>query len=180
MAQTEYPLKDGRTLVISRPQKGDAAEMIEYLKRVGGETDYLLMDENGIPGLTVEAEARFLEQNLTLTAGGVFCVHIGGELAATFSIEPHPRERMKHIARLGITVLKKYWHIGAGSAIMQFILDFSRETNTLKSLWLEVRADNVRAIALYERFGFRTLGSYTNAVCVNGAYFDQLAMERLL
>ena len=180
MPQMKYTLKDGRTLVFSRAQKEDAAEMLDYLKQVGSETDFLLMDENGFPGLTVEMEERFLESNLQCESGGMFVGHIGGELCCTFSIEPHPRERMKHIARLGIAVLKKHWHIGAGSAMMEFIIAYARETGVLRSLWLEVHADNDRAIALYERFSFRTVGRYTNAVCVRGAYFDQLAMELLL
>ena len=39
-------LRDGSVLQISRPRGENAAEILEYLKIVGGETHFLLMDEN--------------------------------------------------------------------------------------------------------------------------------------
>ena len=52
----EYILKDGRTLILRDPTLEDAEELLNFLKIVGGETDFLLADENGIEGLTLDGE----------------------------------------------------------------------------------------------------------------------------
>ena len=46
-------------------------------------------------------------------------------------------------------------------------------------LELSVYADNTRAIALYERFGFEREGLYRAYAWRAGAYVDSVAMARL-
>ena len=54
------PLKDGRTLLLREGEGADAAQVLAYLNRVGGESDNLLFGKDGFP-LPVEREAAFLE-----------------------------------------------------------------------------------------------------------------------
>ena len=56
-------LRDGSVLQIFRPRGENAAEILEYLKTIGGETHFLLMDENGL-GISEEEERLILEENL--------------------------------------------------------------------------------------------------------------------
>ncbi len=44
----------------------------------------------------------------------------------------------------------------------------------------EVRTDNARAIALYEKFGFAREGVVRRAVFVDGDYIDAIAMAMIL
>ena len=50
----------------------------------------------------------------------------------------------------------------------------------LEVLQLEVRADNTRAVALYEHLGFEKLGLYRNFMKVNGQGFDAWYMNLYL
>ena len=50
-------LRDGSVLQIFRPRGENAAEILEYLKTIGGETHFLLMDENGL-GISEEEVRR--------------------------------------------------------------------------------------------------------------------------
>ena len=70
-------LRDGSVLQIFRPRGENAAEILEYLKTIGGETHFLLMDENGL-GISEEEERLILEENLKQERGGVY----GGGLPA--------------------------------------------------------------------------------------------------
>ena len=78
-------LRDGSVLQIFRPRGENAAEILEYLKIVGGETHFLLMDENGL-GISEEEERLILEENLKQERGGVYGGRINGELACIFSL----------------------------------------------------------------------------------------------
>lgn len=42
---------------------------------------------------------------------------------------------------------------GAGCALLQFLLDYSRENNQ-QEIWLEVRSSNQSAIHIYQKLGF--------------------------
>lgn len=76
MPQTEYLLKDGRTLRFARPQRADADEMLAFLSAVGKETDFLLND--GTSRLTLEQEEDFLEASAKDALGGMFVGRVDG------------------------------------------------------------------------------------------------------
>jgi ribosomal protein S18 acetylase RimI-like enzyme len=175
-----YTLKDGRSFILRQPRLEDAAVMIEHPKRVGAETDFLLCDENGLPGLTLERERDYIQNTLSLPGTAMFLGFVGEELVSLCDVRAGTNPRTSHNGRIAISVLKDYWHLGIGGILMQAMIDFARASGTIKNLQLEVRADNARAIALYERFGFRQCGRSTRHIQVRGEYFDELSMELLL
>ena len=54
---------------------------------------------------------------------------------------------------------------------MEAILAFARE-NGFEQLNLEVRSDNLRAIRLYEKYGFRKLYVFPGFFKIDGKYID--------
>ena len=68
---------------------------------------------------------------------------------------------------------------GVGTAMMAAALDLADNWLNLRRVELKVYADNARAIALYERFGFEREGRLRDYAWRAGAYVDSLAMARL-
>ena len=60
---------------------------------------------------------------------------------------------------LNITVDPQYQGQGLGRALLEALLDWSRNTAHAQSLWLEVRESNTRARQLYEAYGLRQVGA---------------------
>lgn len=168
-------LRDGSVLQIFRPRGENAAEILEYLKTIGGETHFLLMDENGL-GISEEREAKILEAAYVEPRGGMHFGKINGEIACMFSLSCHPRRRLAHTGEIALSVRKKYWHIGVGSAIMETLIELAKEAS-LKNVELGVYADNERAIALYKRFGFEEIGRHRGKLYVDGEYYDEILMD---
>lgn len=154
---------------IVRAQAEDAAALLDYLKIVGGETENLSFGAEGVP-LDVEAEKAYLgvqaqsQDNIQLLAKA------NGEIIGTASLNRKQR-RMGHRAEFGISLKKAWWGCGAAFALMERILAFARE-NEVEQVNLEVRSDNKRAIALYERFGFRKLCTFPGFFKINGELID--------
>lgn len=48
---------------------------------------------------------------------------------------------------------KDYWGKGVGSTVLSLVIEEARKKN-LKSIWLKVLKMNIRAIKLYEKYGF--------------------------
>jgi RimJ/RimL family protein N-acetyltransferase len=77
-----------------------------------------------------------------------------------------------------MSVLQSYWGLGVASALIDALLEWAGATRIVTKLNLRVRTDNQRAIALYERKGFRIEGTLTKDVFVDGSYYDNLLMGR--
>ena len=174
---TQHTLKDGRTLILRDPVLDDAQNLIEYLKIVGGETDFLLVDENGIAGLTLEAEQSWIASTLKDANTKMFVGTVDGEIVLVCDVRAAAKERIAHAASISISIKRDYWRLGIGTIAMQAMIDFAKSTGKLRQLSLEVREGNDRAIALYRRFGFFEVGRHKARICVRGEYFDEILMD---
>ncbi len=155
--------------VIRKATPSDAAAMLEYIKRIGGETDNLTFGGEGLP-FSIESEEEWLEQKLHDTHSVCLVAEREGKIIADGSLEGLPR-RMSHRAELGICVLKEAWNQGVGSAMMEKLIQFAKE-NQIEIVNLDVRADNVSAIHLYEKFGFKRIGVSPAFFKIEDDYFD--------
>lgn len=172
-------LKDGRTLLLREAEGGDAAQVLEFLNRVGGESDNLLFGENGFPMLA-DQEAAFLERQRQEEKSVMLLGFVGEKLVSIASCDAlTARERVAHRAGLSVTVGKDCWGLGIGRRAMEALISFAKSAG-LEVLQLEVRADNAPAIALYEKVGFQKMGLYKKFMKVNGRDFDAWYMNLYL
>jgi len=104
---------------------------------------------------------------------------IGGQVIGMIGLHRQPRHRRAHAAGIGMAVHDAFAGRGAGTALMAAVIDVADNWWNLKRLELEVYADNARAIALYERFGFEREGLLRAHAWRGGAYVDSVAMARL-
>ena len=83
-------------------------------------------------------------------------------------------------AEVGIFIGDKdYLGKGYGTEAMQLLLDFGFNIRNYHSLRLRVRSFNKRAIACYEKCGFKPAGRFREAGMLNGEYFDDILMDIL-
>ena len=158
-------------LVIEKARSEDAAELLTLLNIVGGETDNLTFGVEGFP-FSVEDEAAFLESLEHSTSSVMFVAKKDGRIVGNASFTGMTRERLKHRGEFGISVSKSEWGHGVGSKLLEAVIDFARNTAHAEIIALEVRQDNVRAIRLYEKYGFEKIGSFPGFFKINGEYID--------
>ncbi len=151
----------------------DAEAVLACLKQVGGETDNLTFGSEGLP-FTAEQERIFLQEQQASDHGVFLCAWDGPHLVGTASLQPLPR-RMYHRAELGISVVKAYWGRGIGSQLLEQVIAYAK-THSIELLNLEVRSDNARAIHLYEKYGFRSIGISPAFFKIGSQYADCVLM----
>ena len=154
---------------IVRAQAQDAAALLAYLKIIGGETENLSFGPEGVP-LAPEAEEAYLSMQAQSHDHVQLLAKVNGEIIGTASLNRKPN-RMHHRAEFGISLKKAWWGCGAASALAEGVLAFARESG-VEQVDLEVRSDNKRAIALYEKFGFRRLCTFPGFFKINGELID--------
>lgn len=174
---SEFTLKDGRTLILRDPTPGDAQEMIDYLKTVGGETDFLLCDETGFDGLTLDGEKEWITSTLRAPNTKMFVGTVDGEIMLLCDVRAAARKRVSHAGIVAISIKRNFWHLGVGGIAMQAMIGFAKSTGVLRTLTLEVREGNERAIALYKRFGFVEVGRHKAHFHIRGTYYDEILMD---
>ena len=144
-------------ITIEKATCADAAEILQYLKQIGSETDNLTFGAEGLP-FTVEAEAEYISQIETSCDAIMLIAKENGKIVGDASLSRLPR-RMKHRGDLCVSVLKKCWNRGIGSQLLNEIIKFAKE-NSFEIIDLQVRSDNLSAIHLYEKFGFKKVGTH--------------------
>ena len=154
---------------IVRAQPEDAAALLDYLKIVGGETNNLSFGAEGVP-LDLETEQNYLRMQAGSKDNAQYLAKVNDEIIGTVSLN-RKHNRMSHRGEFGISLKKAWWGCGAASALTETVLAFARE-NGFAQLNLEVRSDNVRAIRLYEKHGFRKLCTFPAFFRINGQDID--------
>ncbi len=102
-----------------------------------------------------------------------------GKVVGTGGLHPFDHRRRAHVASLGMAVHDAYAGRGIGTALLSALLEQADRWLNYKRVELTVWADNPRAIALYERFGFEREGVFRSYGWRDGAYADAVTMARL-
>ncbi len=101
-----------------------------------------------------------------------------GKVLGWCDVSPVFGHSRAHIGLLGIALLPEARGRGLGAQLLQSAIDKSWARG-LTRLELSVRADNLNAKALYERFGFEHEGLLRRASLIDGIYHDAHAMALL-
>lgn len=156
----------------------DAAQLLDYLRTVGGETDNLTFGAQGIP-FTIPQEEALLARLESSPHSRFFLALDGERIVGNACVDGSDNPRLCHRRNLAITVLRAYWGRGIGTGLMARMIDFARESGA-ELLTLEVRSDNERARALYRKFGFTAFGTFPKYFKIGGQYYDVDCMTRTL
>lgn len=87
------------------------------------------------------------------------------------------RKRLKHWGKFGISIHHDYQDKGIGTKLMQYLLDWAKQNEQTKMICLSVHANNLRAIALYKKMGFKEFGYLKNCIeDTDGSFTDSIEM----
>lgn len=156
----------------------DAENVIEYIKIVSDETDFLISDSSE-RNFTVRKEKEFLQNIQSSILEKIFLFEIENKIVGMCSIEGINKIRIKHRVDLAITVLKNYWGNKIGEKLIDYAIDYCK-SNSIKKIELTVRIDNERALKLYKKFGFEIEGEIKKFIYLNGNYYNCYYMGLLL
>lgn len=168
-------LKNGQVLTIRNAKREDALNLINYVNKIGGESDFLTFGENGL-NITLEREEEILESHIGADNKIYIIAEIENEIVGSLNYSGGIRQRVRHTGEFGVSVSKEYWGLGIGKELVKYLIDWAKEGNVIKKINLRVREDNERAIKLYEKLGFKKEGVITRDFCVGGKYYSSISM----
>ena len=155
----------------------DAEAMLDFCRAVGGESDNLSFGAEGLP-FTVEQERAALAAFDANPRETNLAAVVGETIIGNCHIAPGKR-RFSHRAEVSVSVRRPYWRQGVGRAMLTQAIDAARAAG-IEVISLEVRTDNVGAIALYRSLGFEEIGLFRKFGKIGETYFDALLMNLYL
>ena len=88
------------------------------------------------------------------------------------------REKLRHRADFGISILREYWGQGIGAALTGACIDCAKEAG-FRQLELEVVGDNENAVRLYKKYGFVEYGRNPRGFLTRDGRWQELVLMRL-
>lgn len=172
---------NGHKLVFRSAEKKDAETLLPYLKRVCGETRFLLREADECPKLSIEQEEKFILSHEESPKACLILAELDGKYAgnASFDVAGGSR-RNAHRADIGIALYQEFTGMGIGKLMFSLVLETIKNCG-FESAELTVVEGNDIAKHLYESFGFVETGRIPNANKYdNGTYADDIFMVKNL
>ena len=164
------PAWDAGALVLRAIRSSDA-EGVNALQNLPGFRFGTLR----LPYQSLEETRTFIEHRAAGRVGIVALVE--DRIVGTAGLERLDGRR-NHAAHLGMGVHDDYAGRGIGTALLRALLDTADNWMNLKRLELTVFVDNA-PVALYERHGFTTEGTFRAYAFRDGVFVDAYAMARI-
>lgn len=168
-------LKNNKFAVLRSPAISDAKDMIDFLYKSAGETNYLSRYPEEINTNLEEEENHILIQ---LESEKTFDIaaFVDGKLVGNATVfRSNHKIKTTHRASFGISILKEYWNLGIGTILTEYCLEKAREIG-YEQMELSVIEDNVGAISIYEKSGFKLCGKIENAEKLKDGSYQNLHM----
>jgi RimJ/RimL family protein N-acetyltransferase len=103
----------------------------------------------------------------------------GGKLIGNSEVTRGKTSDEFHHGKLGIALLREYRDLGIGLEMMKTLVDESRSLG-LKTIELEVFANNPKAIHVYEKVGFKQAGRIPKKIFRGDRFTDIIVMSIVL
>ena len=174
----KFIAKNGKEVYIRNGTASDGSALLENFNITHAETDYLLSypDENQSDA---EQESRFLERKEESPNEIELIALVDGKIVANAGIDAIGRyQKVAHRADFGISVLKEYWGLGIGHALLEICIQCAKDAGYTQ-LELEVVADNARAVSLYKKAGFVAYGRNPKGFRSRTAGYQEVISMRL-
>lgn len=146
-------MQDEVSVVIREAVPEDAAELLAVSRKIGAETDLLVMDQAGLD-LPPELLAEGLDHLYNSRNNLLLVALLDDQIVGTASVKAEDSFRVEHIGEVGIAILREYWGFGLGSIMLEEVIYWAKESSLIRRLELAVQTRNERAIRLYRKFGF--------------------------
>ena len=172
----EHILKNGKTIIIRKPDADDAEGIINLISTADKETKFLARN-SGEFCTTTEEERTYINSVLSDESQEWYVAEYDDRIIGMCSVGlVNKGERFRHRAEVTYVILRDYCGIGIGGKLMKECLEWCKSKNVLQ-VELDVVSDNERAIRMYEGFGFRITGTIPKAMRYpDGTFADKKFM----
>jgi RimJ/RimL family protein N-acetyltransferase len=173
IAPIYFKTKSSQEILLRSYASQDVLQMIDFVEQVAHESTHTLKYP-GMPAADAESLARRVsegrEHDFDLNLGA-FC---DGKLIGNIKLfrrnPNHPWTN--HMASFAMSVSQEFWGQNVADQMLDFIFKYAR-INNIQRLEAEVRCENTRGVAFYNKHGFHIEGRREKAAYIDDQYVDE-------
>ncbi len=170
-----YQTKSDQKLLIREASPEDAEQLLKLKHQYLKNTDTIPLFDYEYSNNTTE-EYQLIKRYQKQANSILLIAESDGNIVGNIDLTGSWRKKMLHTAVIGMGIHTEWQNQGVGTFLIQNVLNWSRENEVLKTLWLEVYATNKAGIALYKKMGFQESGHIANFFLENEKYIDKITM----
>lgn len=179
--EKSFKLKDGRDAMFRSPREEDAEEMLQFIIKASGETEYMMKYPEELADFTIDQEKAFINAAYNNQNGLMIACLVDGKIAGNCQVTFRTKMKDRHRASVAIGILQEYWNLGIGTRMFEEMLRAARERDGVRQVELSFIEGNSRARALYEKMGFRITGVIPDAIHLkDGSFVNEYMMQKRL
>lgn len=164
---------------IRRATARDLEEFAENVRSVADEGRYLFAEEVTEEGK--KSMGRLFKERDCLVL--VAEVGEGGRrrLVGSLTLDRYGHvKKTRHVRVLAMLVIKGYRGLGIGTKLVARALEWAMSQEEVEKIVLGVFSSNLRALRLYEKFGFEVEGTRKGHYYIEGRHADEIDMALFL
>lgn len=173
MIKEEFTAKDGRTIILRKPRWDDLDGLLDFVNSLVREEALI----NRIGEVSRSEEIEFLARRLSDIENKKviqLVADVDGMIVGNAEVVKLSG-RESHVGKLGVSVRSGYRRIGIASKLIETLIRQAKKEK-LRIILLAVYEDNLPAITLYKKLGFKEIGRTPKGVCWKGEYIDDVKM----
>ena len=171
-------LKNGKTCILRNAESSDAEAFLGYFIKCHGETDFLTTYPDETEQDPDQVSARLGATAESASEIEILAVVDGKVVGSAGNGIIKDRDKTRHRAEFGISILKDYWGIGIGNALTEACIDCAKEAN-FSQLELDAVSENANALKLYRKHGFIEYGRNPRGFRTREGKWQELVLMRL-
>ncbi len=168
----------GIDVVIRYPKLEDLNDLHRFVNEISKEKTFVVLQGEEI---TLEEEKEFLKQqieNVEKRKGVYLIAFCENDVIGVTEITLKTKV-VRHLGSYGIMIAKKFRGQGLGKLLTEIGIEEAKKNLTgLEIIILDVFANNLKAIQMYEKFGFKEFGTLPKGTKLENEYVDDVLMYK--
>ncbi|MCQ2533896.1 MAG: GNAT family N-acetyltransferase [Clostridia bacterium] len=173
-------LKDNRECILAPTTSQYAQEMIDFLKQVSSESEFLLRYPDEV-NFTLEFEQQILDRIYEDEHSVMMLAIVDGKAVGNCSINGLGfKRKIRHRCTLAIAIKEEFCGLGIGTHMIEYLIELAKKIG-FEIMELEYVDGNNKAKALYTKMGFVETGKRIKSMKYDdGTYKDEILMSKIL
>lgn len=157
------------SIIIRHAKMDDAPHLLKAQQEIAQEPGYFCSQPS-------ELNEQNIKTAIESTQGICLVAEKEGKIIGHAFLKALHLQSLCHVAELTIVVNNGHQEQGVGTKLLGRIIEWAKQSSNIEKIELNVRASNLRAIALYKKMGFCQEGLLKKRVKIAEHYIDDSIM----
>lgn len=163
---------------IRHAEASDAKSLLKLFKQIDNETNFMLLEPDERT-TTIEDQKKIIQDFAKSDTKAMIVAEENGDLLGFIIGVGNTTRRNRHSLYCVIGLIQSATGQVLGNQLLSNLEKWAK-LHGITRLELTVLCHNTRAIRLYKKFGFEVEGTKRHSLKIDGEYFDEFLMSKLL